>query len=105
MPEDIHASRIQATQLHAQQIAQASLSEIVQEESDEKFGEFVDDVAYNPLAIANRFKPLEVKTRQGGRKNGTDRRRGTSPSPASRVNFRRVSQGKSRAAIPLAFTS
>ncbi len=69
MTEDLSASRvppITPEQLLAQRAAKAELQAyaIAQESSSEEFTEWSELSAFNPLAMARRFEPLEVKTRK-----------------------------------------
>lgn len=73
MSEEIHAPRIQPTQLQAQQAAGIAITEIFQEESDAELQQWIDEGAFNPLMIARRFEQLETKTRRQARKEEADK--------------------------------
>ena len=65
MSEDIHVSRIQQTQIQAQQSQKAAALEgIIQIESEEGFQHWIDEGSFNPTIMARRFEQLETKRRQ-----------------------------------------
>lgn len=67
MTGDIHAHRVQPTQLHPT-VVTTSLENIFQGETDEELQKFCDE-AFNPVAISRRFEQLETKTRRTARKD------------------------------------